>query len=464
MIKEDDNQSSTNPRSRKKGVNWFNITFRAEPIKYDNKRNDYAYRVTYIINVFPVQDFLSLYFPEPIFRGLHKSYPYWFTGINTSVLDYTATFNKLYNLTVTASTADFDALANIRKKYTSNMRDMVFFQYQASSTESRQNAQGKTNELAANAAEYLYNPSDNGNAKIRILGDPAWIAQGSFTAGISAETFSYSPFLPDGTINFDSNDVLFEILWQRPEDYDLGTGLADPYQRTSKLYGDRQPRQSVVYRAVTIESEFRQGRFEQTVNGTLYLFPLPDGSNAAPNGNRGTQSEGNQGEEQARQNFAQQQAAAGRVNAATGGAVAGSATAAAAARGVADVSGRIVNPATIPGLSESARVGAYGLPGPLPAAGQPAVNILATAGRVNQTPGAGLPTVLPALPPTAPSSNGGAVGLAQRDVDEAQRIQQETGDPDAISAQQVANNRLINERLSSVFGSTKSPQPINRET
>ena len=476
VIREDDSKSSPNPKSRRKGMNWFNITFRAEPLKYDNKRNDFAYRVTYIINVFPVQDFLSLYFPEPIFRGIHKSYPYWFTGINTSVLDYTATFNKLYNLTVTASTADFDALASIRKKYTTNMRDMAFFQYQARSTESQQNAQGKTNELAANAAEYLYNPSDNGNGKIRILGDPAWIAQGSFTGGISAEAFSYSPFLPDGTINFDSNDVLFEILWQRPEDYDLSTGLADPYVRTSKLYGDRQPRQSVVYRATTVESEFRQGRFEQTVNGTLYLFPLPDGSNAAPIGSQGTQSEGDQGEAQARQNLAQQQTAngAGRVNAATGaaqlgaaaagGTGAGPATAAAATRGVADVGGRITSPATIPGLSESARINGYGLPGPLPAPTQAQVNILNVAGRVTQNPGAGIPNVLPSLPAVPPASNGASVGVAQRDIEEAQRIQNQSGDEGAITAQQVANNRLINERLSSVFGTPRAPQSMSRET
>ena len=467
VIREDNSKSSPNPQSQKKGVNWYNITFRTEPIKYDKKRNDFAYRITYIINVFPVQDFLSLYFPEPIFRGIHKSYPYWFTGINTSVLDYTASFNKLYNLTVTASTADFDALANIRKKYTTNMRDMAFFQYQARSTESQQNAQGKTNELAANAAEYLYNPSDNGNGKIRILGDPAWIAQGSFTAGISAETFSYSPFLADGTINFDSNDVLFEILWQRPEDYDLGTGLADPYQRTSKLYGDRQPRQSVVYRATTVESEFRQGRFEQTLNGTLYLFPLPDGSNAAPAAGAGTQSEGNEGEEQARQNFAQQQAQASQANRATAtlpNAAAAAGNASAAARGVAAGAASITAPASIPGLSESARVTNYGLPGPLPAPGTAAVNILNTAARVTQAPGVGVASVLPSLPPLPARSNGATVGVAQRDIEEAQRIQREAGDEGAITAQQVANNRLINERLSSVFGTPRAPQSMSRET
>ena len=493
VIRDDDSKSSPNPASRKKGVLWYNITFRAEPLKYDNKRNDFAYRITYIINVFPVQDFISLYFPKPVFRGLHKSYPYWFTGINTSVLDYTATFNKLYTLTVTSSTADFDSLASIRSKYTSNMRDMAFFQYQARSTESQQNSQSKANELAANAAEYLYNPSDNANAKIRILGDPAWIGQGSFTGAVSAETFSYSPFLADGTINFDSNDVLFEILWQRPEDYDAGTGLADPYSRTSKLYGDRQPRQSVVYRATTVESEFRQGRFEQTVNGTLYLFPLPDGSNAAPPVYRGTQTEGDEGEEQARQNFAQQQAAAsqaGRVNAATAGipgatgvvnataaGVAGAAgavgagiaagatqVAGAVQRGVADVVGGVASVASLPGLSESARIGQYGSAGALVAPLLPQVNKIAAVAASAGAPGAGLPSILPALPALPPISNGGVVGVAQRDVDEAQRIQAESGDTEAITPQQVANNRLINERLSSIFPTQRSPQPIARET
>jgi hypothetical protein len=479
QIRDDTSGSQTNPASGRKGVNWFNVTFRAEPLKYDNKRNDYAYRVTYIVSVFPVQDFLSLYFPLPLFRGLHKSYPYWFTGINTAVLDYTATFNKLYSLTVTSSTPNFDALAKTREKYTSNMRDMAFFQYQARSTESQQNTQSKANELAANAAEYLYNTSDNANAKLRILGDPAWIAQGSFTGAVSAETFTYSPFLPDGTINFDSNDVLFEIVWQRPEDYDINTGLADPYSRTSKLYGDRQPRQSVVYRATTVESEFRQGRFEQTVNGTLYQFPLPDGRNAAPAVYRGTQTEGDEGEAQARQNFAQQQAQAQGVNRANAASPSSLAAASAAvgaagaavnalpgavARGVTDLAGAIPSPAIIPGFSEAARIAGYGNPGAISTPIPGAVNLLGVAASTARTPGAGLPSVLPSLPPAAPSSNGQNVGLAPQDIQEAERIQAESGDAQAITPQQVANNRLINERLSSVFGQPSRPQTIARET
>ena len=108
-------------------------------------------------------------------------------------------------------------------------------------------------------------------------------------------------FLPDGTINFDSQQVLFAIEWQRPQDYNLNTGLADPYDT-----GDtqRKPVNSYVYLATKCVSEFRQGKFEQTIDGTLYYYPTENLKNtvagasaadadaeAAANGERRTPSE-----------------------------------------------------------------------------------------------------------------------------------------------------------------------------
>lgn len=268
-----------NPKSGSKGMKWYNIVMKATQLEYDKRRNDHAYRVTYIVEPYTLTDFNSPYFPIGNFRGVHKRYPYWFTGQNTQVLDYQASFNKLYNLTVSGPDGNSSLLNNVRKKYTSSMRDIAFYQYQARSTESAQGAEGKANELAASAAEYLYNPSDNGNGKIRIIGDPAWLQQGSVTNAINSKAVVYSPFLPDGTINFDVNDVMFEIAWQKPQDYDLNSGLADPYSKSGS--SDRTPTQSVVYRAKSVVSEFRQGRFEQTIEGTLYQYPVPSGANKA---------------------------------------------------------------------------------------------------------------------------------------------------------------------------------------
>jgi hypothetical protein len=275
-------QPKPNPKAvgNTKGFRWFNILFTAEQLQYDWKRNDYAYRMTYTIVPYVPQDFMSPYFPPPKFRGVHKRYPYWFTGQNTAVLDYTASFNKLYTVTLSNTLEGGSQLAELRKKFTSAMRDSPFFQYQARSNESSQGADTRANEPAANAAEYMYNPSDNANAKLRIIGDPAWIQQSSMS-GVR-DSVSFSPFGPDGTINFDVNDVLLEVVWQKPEDYNLESGLAEPYSRTSRIFGNRQPVQSAVYRAHTVSSEFRQGKFEQVIDCTLYLYPVEPGTNRAP--------------------------------------------------------------------------------------------------------------------------------------------------------------------------------------
>jgi hypothetical protein len=260
-----------------KTVKWFNIIMTAYPTAYDSKRNDYAYNITFTIAPYTLQNFESEYFPVPEFRGVHKSYPYWFTGINTAVLDYTANFNSLYNLTVSGGSTAASGLQELRRNQTSNMKELIKYYYAPNSTESNKGAELKGNEVGANAAEYLYAIGGPGSGNIKIIGDPAWIQQGSLAGGIFPQEFNYDPFLPDGTINFDSEQVLFEISWQRPEDYNLATGLADPYARTGGK--ERQPIQSNVYQAVKVISEFRGGKFEQQIEGTLYVRPTPDGKN-----------------------------------------------------------------------------------------------------------------------------------------------------------------------------------------
>lgn len=265
-----------------KTVKWFSIMMTAYPTAYDSKRRDYAYNMTFTIAPYTLQNFESEYFPVPEFRGVHKSYPYWFTGSNTAVLDYTASFNSLYNLTVSGGATAASGLQELRRNQTSNMRELLRYYYAPNSTESNHGAENKGNEVGANAAEYLYAIGGPGSGNIKIIGDPAWIQQGSLAGGITPQEFNYNPFLPDGTINFDSEQVLFEIAWQRPEDYNLNTGLADPYARTGGK--ERQPVQSNVYQAVKVVSEFRGGKFEQQIEGTLYTRPTPDGKNTVNGG------------------------------------------------------------------------------------------------------------------------------------------------------------------------------------
>lgn len=276
------NNTKTDP------VKWFNITMSAErqPGGLDRKRNDYAYKIKYTVMPYALKNLDSQYFPYSKFSGVHKSYPFWFTGKNTAVRDYQETLNTMFVATISGSAPDNSLNAIANSKATSSMYDIVRYNYSPRSNQSSQGADGATFEPNANAAEVIYNASDLAEAKVKIVGDPAWVQQGStfrpITEGTIGANTARTGFEPDGTISFDTQDVLFEMLWQRPEDYDLGTGLADPYARTSANDGGkRQPLQSRVYQATKVVSEFKNGAFEQTLNGSIFRFPIPGKSNTA---------------------------------------------------------------------------------------------------------------------------------------------------------------------------------------
>jgi len=272
-----DDTSSKNPVPATTTLKWFEITMEAIPGPYDYERNDYSYTIRYIISPYIIQNFNSKYYPVPKFLGVHKQYLYWFTGENTDVIEYQATFNHLYNMTVSGKDPGNNNIKKLRQKYISGMRELTKYTAQSASDQTRSGAESDGNEIGANAAESLYSPSDLAKGKIKIVGDPGWMQQGSVAGGVGISNFNYSGFLPDGTINFDSQQVMFSIEWQRPQDYNLNTGLANPYGQEG---GPRKPVNSYVYQAIKCTSEFRQGRFEQTIDGSLYLYPVNNSKNS----------------------------------------------------------------------------------------------------------------------------------------------------------------------------------------
>ena len=286
-IDEEGKQIPTKNLNYNEPVKWYVINMSAKPRsgKLDGKRNDYAYDIKYTVSPFLIKNLASVYFPVNKFSGVHKSYPYWFTGQNTAVLEYQENLNAIFRMTLSGNVEEDAAATKLRDAQTSSMNEIMMYTYQARSTESSSGAKGKSFELGANAAELLYDPTGLKTAKVKIIGDPAWIAQGSLFRPVNQETFGGKAltqgFMPDGSVAFDNQEILFEIVWQRPEDYDLSTGMADPYSQTQKKYNARVALQSRVYIATKVVSEFRSGRFEQTLEGKMYTFIKPDGSNSA---------------------------------------------------------------------------------------------------------------------------------------------------------------------------------------
>ena len=246
-------------------ISWFRFGLQATPIAWDDQRNDYAYRMKFVVTPYYIANLDSGYFPGGKFRGVHKKYSYWFTGENTSVLSYEQTYNTQYFRIMTGSPSVDNR--------SSNLEEAVKRINRPRSDASAQGGQLRVNEPAANAADYLYNPSDLADSVMTIVGDPAWLFQGEVASlGASGASWTPKPFLSDGTINPESGQIYYEINFRKPQDYDLNTGLMDPYKLTTDAAQPPQVLQSYVYLGQDIVSYFKQGKFTQELSGTLYTF------------------------------------------------------------------------------------------------------------------------------------------------------------------------------------------------
>ena len=264
----DEETGEKKTRTPLKQIAWFKINVVATPKteKFDKKRGDFAYKIKYIISPFNIVSNTSDYFPDPVFRGVHKSYKYWFTGENTQVLHFEQQFNALYKMVM----SDSPELAYT--KQATNNRDIVRRVYQPFSDQSAQGANLRTNEPGANLADSLYSPYDLNTIKLKIVGDPAFLQQGEVAGTLNERNISFTPFNDDGTINFQAGDVVFDITWSRPQDYDLNTGLMDPLKNsTAGNKNGSQEQENATYYGREIISTFRGGRFEQVLDGVMLV-------------------------------------------------------------------------------------------------------------------------------------------------------------------------------------------------
>ena len=395
---------------------WYKISMQATPGKFDPLRNDYAYNIKYIIHPYKINDMVSNYFTSPKYNGVHKQYNYWFTGLNTQILSYEQNYNSLYTQVLSGGPPNKNAATQSDVKMTPSTR----------SGQSSQGAQGRANEPAANAADYLYSPGDNNDVVVSIVGDPAWLQQGEATFGVDAKNFNFKGFLPDGTINYDSQQILFEVLFNTPTDYNLSTGLMDPNVPNSTTNASTtatlQPganRKSFIFLAKEVVSEFIKGKFVQTLKGVKINY------------------------------FGDQAQKAGTLSRPTSGGVASATTGANnQARSLTSTDPNSNTPAAIPTSSPQAATTVDSSSVPPVSAAQPITSADGTVVQYPPVPDTAVspvvseapPQPLPATVPTPPAaSNGGVVTYAPTDDAVSQ----------AVFAQLRAQNAALQPQYSS---------------
>jgi hypothetical protein len=257
-------QAERNKNNNSGQTAWYKINVQARQLKYDPKRRDHAYKLTYMISPYAINNMQSEYFPTSRYRGSHKSYNYWFTGANKEILNFEQNFNYLYRLIISGNAEKINQQERVDFRGQNQYRKT----FSPTSNENAKGADGYTNEPGDNAADFLYSPFDQARIKMKIVGDPGWMQQGEIATGLSS--FNFNPFNADGTINFDSQEIVFDVSWNRPADYDFNTGIVD-VNKKSTVQG--QPRENATYTAVKCTSIFSKGRFEQDLEGVLMVEP-----------------------------------------------------------------------------------------------------------------------------------------------------------------------------------------------
>ena len=269
-----DDQGNVSKRTPNSVFQWFKIRTQIKPLKYDNKRHDYAYKITYVVTRYFVNDIQAENFSASTYRGVHKEYDYWFTGKNTEVLNFEQEYNYLYFQTMGAQ-EPVVARQN-------NARELTKRYYLPGNAEGSIGSKGGSNESADNAASILYSPSDQANARVQIVGDPDWIAQSEIFYGpeVALKEIGLGPFMQDGSVNYDASEVLFSINYNTNQDYNLLNGIAevgkDNYGRQVASGIPGESRMSLIYRANIITSNLSKGKFTQQLEGTLMLFPTEE--------------------------------------------------------------------------------------------------------------------------------------------------------------------------------------------
>jgi hypothetical protein len=242
-------------------MTWYKISVAVKDLGYDSIIRDHAYKITFVISTYAIAQMTSQYFPDSRYRGVHKAYQYWFTGANTQILSYEQNYNNAYRLFLSGIGADAQQATR------TDFRDQNRYVYMATSPDQSTGAKNYANEPGNNGASFLYDPSSLSQVKLKIIGDPAWMQQGEVALGIDAQTFNFNPYNPDGTINYDSQAIMFSVGFNTPADYDFNTGLVNVNTNNSV----RQPQEYYTFTAIKCKSFFSKGRFEQEIEGKLLI-------------------------------------------------------------------------------------------------------------------------------------------------------------------------------------------------
>lgn len=237
--------------------------------KFDPARNEFAKRITYkVFNTLNFGEVFAHVGNAPVSDwGYSKEYNWLFTGKNEDVIDVDLTFQFIYFAKMQTNVADHNKIhlaSTAASKRTAGEQPVSRLQM-AQRAGHTSNMAGNFPERYINstiAAEWfdskmMSNTGDNVAVNMRIIGDPDWIPQDASVRG-GAITIEGNLYDRHGSIAVDVAGVYVKLKLRTPRDYNPRTGLMDLKTDKNVVEG--------VYQVITVESNFEDGRFTQTLN------------------------------------------------------------------------------------------------------------------------------------------------------------------------------------------------------
>jgi hypothetical protein len=272
---------------------WYKVIPSIKLGQYDYALNKFSTITTYHVVPYRVYDSKHPNGPSVAPQGSIKEYNYSYTGKNVDILDFQIDFDTLFYTAVTAGSAKWestqisrvetqkDSAAKVAAESQPAAAELVNRQIQMVSTQPQAAGAGGTQNgvkpvLAADIQKSQYSNSrgDMLNLKLKIVGDPELIKQDDIytnpSQGGYADQSRTTGVMNNGSIVMDTGEVLSQVSFRTIVDMDDKTGLPrqDAYAKNSVFTG--------LYRILTVENVFHNGKFEQTVD----MVRVPDAINS----------------------------------------------------------------------------------------------------------------------------------------------------------------------------------------
>jgi hypothetical protein len=276
----------------KSSLKWYRIVPKIKIVDYDDTQNRYCLDITFFVKPYTLASKYP-YAPKGRVPGYVKKYDYIYTGKNKDVIDLQIDFDMMYYVELSAYRASqkntetapgLGTNGALNPGLTTQLPTVVNDPYSkdpvnpspvttglVAGNMSTTGRSGGNPQLAVAAGDLqrslmLGARGDMITINMKIIGDPHLIKQDDIFYGQDLLP-TENQLTVNQSLYMDGGELYVFVNFESPADYDETTGLADPV--TSPY---RVSEYSGIYKIITVDNTFSNGKFEQTLNLVKLLY------------------------------------------------------------------------------------------------------------------------------------------------------------------------------------------------